>query len=328
MNKDAYYFSHDSNARHDPKILALRSVYGIEGYGRYWVLIEFLREQTQYKLRKSKHLCNALAMQMQCSADEAQNFLHDCINEFELLLEDEEFIWSDSLLKRMIEKDKKSEKAKKAAKKRWEKVNNDKGSMPSESKEDANAMQAHSEGKALKESKGKEKKVKESKVNEIKEEENIENKKDQEDQKNSSCSSHSSNPFKLFESEGFGTLSELVSDSIGDLIDTYTERWVCEAMKKSVLKGKRNLGYVTGILKNWKADGIDEPWEKEEKANDSPRYQSKRYGNQKPNIPIMQYTENSDAEFTQEQLEEAKRLANEWDKPVAAGIDIDEDRPF
>lgn len=32
-DKDAYFFAHDCNARNDPKILALRSVYGAEGYG-------------------------------------------------------------------------------------------------------------------------------------------------------------------------------------------------------------------------------------------------------------------------------------------------------
>ena len=31
--KDAYFFSHDCNARNDPKILALRSVYGARGTG-------------------------------------------------------------------------------------------------------------------------------------------------------------------------------------------------------------------------------------------------------------------------------------------------------
>lgn len=30
--KDTYYFSHDSNALIDPKILAMRCDYGIEGY--------------------------------------------------------------------------------------------------------------------------------------------------------------------------------------------------------------------------------------------------------------------------------------------------------
>lgn len=31
--KDCYYFPHDSNARSDPKIMALIQKYGIEGYG-------------------------------------------------------------------------------------------------------------------------------------------------------------------------------------------------------------------------------------------------------------------------------------------------------
>lgn len=43
MKKETYYFSHDLNARNDPKILILRSVYGLEGYRRYWVLIGRLR---------------------------------------------------------------------------------------------------------------------------------------------------------------------------------------------------------------------------------------------------------------------------------------------
>ena len=35
--KDAYFFAHDCNARNDPKVLALRSVYGTEGYGLYFM---------------------------------------------------------------------------------------------------------------------------------------------------------------------------------------------------------------------------------------------------------------------------------------------------
>jgi len=45
MKKDAYYFSHDSNARHDPNICEMRLNYGMEGYGLYWVMIEMMREQ-------------------------------------------------------------------------------------------------------------------------------------------------------------------------------------------------------------------------------------------------------------------------------------------
>jgi DnaD/phage-associated family protein len=81
----------------------------------------------------------------------------------------------------------------------------------------------------------------------------------------------SMNPFRLFENEGFGTISSMTSELLGDLIDTYSERWICEAMKIAVKKGKRNLGFVEGILKNWKADGIDEPWGGEKDDEESQR---------------------------------------------------------
>jgi len=40
MKKEAYYFSLDSNARDDPKILQLRMEMGWEGYGLFWAIIE------------------------------------------------------------------------------------------------------------------------------------------------------------------------------------------------------------------------------------------------------------------------------------------------
>ena len=51
--KDAYYFSHDSNARHDPKISALCSKYGLIAYAYFFQLIEILREQDGFKLDES-----------------------------------------------------------------------------------------------------------------------------------------------------------------------------------------------------------------------------------------------------------------------------------
>lgn len=68
------------------------------------------------------------------------------------------------------------------------------------------------------------------------------------------------NPFKLFESEGFGMLSDVIGQKIGDFIDTYGERWVCEAMKEAAFYQKRNLPYVRSILERYKTSGIDEPW--------------------------------------------------------------------
>jgi NACalpha-BTF3-like transcription factor len=45
MKKDAYYFPHFSNARHDRKIKRVSKELGIEGYGIYFMLLEVLREQ-------------------------------------------------------------------------------------------------------------------------------------------------------------------------------------------------------------------------------------------------------------------------------------------
>jgi hypothetical protein len=49
-SKDAYYFSHDANARNDSKMLKLRRELGIEGYGIYFCLVEILREQKDFCL--------------------------------------------------------------------------------------------------------------------------------------------------------------------------------------------------------------------------------------------------------------------------------------
>ncbi len=143
--KEVYYFSHDANARNDPKISKLRVAYGLEGYAIYWIIIEMLREQSCYKLSLSDY--DAIAMQSQCDPDTVHNLINDSIEKFKLFMSDGEYFWSNSLLKRMEQKADKSEKARQAALSRW----NDK-------KEDANAMRTHSERNASK--------VKESKVKE------------------------------------------------------------------------------------------------------------------------------------------------------------------
>ncbi|WMT42810.1 DUF4373 domain-containing protein [Paenibacillus sp. D2_2] len=148
--KEAYYFSHDCNARHDPKMTAMRAAYGAEGYGWYWMLIEMMMESSDYKLdMQSKYTFNAFALQLQSETMQMQKFVQDCINEFELFVSDGQFFWSKSLLRRMEKRKKTSEKRSEAANKRWSNAN--------ASKSDANAMQNDA-----KESKGKESKVNEN----------------------------------------------------------------------------------------------------------------------------------------------------------------------
>ncbi len=46
--KDSYYFPHFCNARHDRKIKRVTKELGVEGYGIYFMLLEVLREQTDF----------------------------------------------------------------------------------------------------------------------------------------------------------------------------------------------------------------------------------------------------------------------------------------
>ena len=46
--KDSYYFPHFQDARRDIKILRVRKDLGIEGYGIYFMILEILREQSDF----------------------------------------------------------------------------------------------------------------------------------------------------------------------------------------------------------------------------------------------------------------------------------------
>jgi hypothetical protein len=159
MAKEAYYFSHDSNARHDPKISSLVFDYGMEGYGRFWVLIEMLREQSGYKLKLDDNAYKALAMQMQCKIEDVKKFINDCIDVYKLFIVHDDFIFSQSLVDRMKIKDALKKKKVKAANARWDK----------EKQRKKDRMQVHSgayaKGEQCNAIKGKEIKVKEKKGN-------------------------------------------------------------------------------------------------------------------------------------------------------------------
>ena len=49
MAQAAYWFKHDTNAKDDYKCMLLIDQLGLEGYGIFWVLIETLREQEEYR---------------------------------------------------------------------------------------------------------------------------------------------------------------------------------------------------------------------------------------------------------------------------------------
>jgi len=102
---DSYYFKHDSNAREKPKIKALIKKYGIEGYGRFWIIIEALRNDSTYKLENKPYNWLALAESMQASVEEVQDFMNDCVVEFELFVKEDGFFYSESFLEKMAKLD-------------------------------------------------------------------------------------------------------------------------------------------------------------------------------------------------------------------------------
>lgn len=119
MPKDSYYFKHDSNARNDPKIRALIQKYGLEGYGRFWIIIEILRESSKYKIETEEYMWYALAEQMHCTIENAQLFIKDCIEKFKLFTQEDGFFYSCSLLERMNKLDEIRAKRIRAAEDRW-----------------------------------------------------------------------------------------------------------------------------------------------------------------------------------------------------------------
>lgn len=154
------YFSHDSNARDDEKILAMRIDLGWEAYGLYWALIEMLRDASDYMLKAN---FKVLAFSLHTTPELIEQII--CNYGLFCLTDDSQSFFSSSLTKRMEEKEVLSKKRRASAGNRWGKTTDsdanaeqiDANAMQLHSKSDANAMQLHPQSKV------KESKVKESK---------------------------------------------------------------------------------------------------------------------------------------------------------------------
>jgi len=120
--QEVYWFKHDGNAHRDQKILTMRSVYGFEGYGWWWTLLELMREACDYKLKYSgKHDLKTLAKLLETDADTLKEYINDCSNEFGLFCMDDDYFWSPSMLRRMNAYNQVCEKRREAVNQRWNK---------------------------------------------------------------------------------------------------------------------------------------------------------------------------------------------------------------
>lgn len=109
MPKDAYWFPHDSNARHDPRLVRLRMKHGLEGIGFFWCCIEFLRDQENYEATREEFETLEFSV---CSPDGVMATMES----LGLLTESDGFIYSESLKNRMFEWDERKRKLSEAGK--------------------------------------------------------------------------------------------------------------------------------------------------------------------------------------------------------------------
>lgn len=143
--KETFYFTHDYNARQDPKIKNLIRKHGILGYGIFWAIVEDLYQNA-----------NALRLDCECIAYDLRTdceLVESIIKDFDLFVIKDDYFGSLSVQRRTDERDARSSKARISAFARWSK--------------DANAMRTHSDRNAIKERKEKEIKEKEIKINNI-----------------------------------------------------------------------------------------------------------------------------------------------------------------
>ncbi len=147
MKPDIIYFDHDANARRDPKMISLISDFGADGYGKFWMLIEYLREQ-QGSIELTKNNYRAIAFELRCDTQEAENFINT-LTELGLLRYDDGFIFSDRLNKNIDHLNTVREKRKTAAKARWEKMNQSDTVNANASETDANALESECKSNAI-----------------------------------------------------------------------------------------------------------------------------------------------------------------------------------
>jgi hypothetical protein len=156
MEKEAFYFPHFCNARHDRKIRRLRKELGTEGYGIYFMLLETLREQQDlmYPLEDLDLLAEEF------NVSEAKVRVAIC-NYGLFEIDEEQKFFSPKMLVYLEPYFKMKEQRKIAGQKSADKR---------KSIEISTTVQQPFNDRSTKESKGKESKEKKSKVNTIKEE--------------------------------------------------------------------------------------------------------------------------------------------------------------
>lgn len=262
MAKDTYYFSHDVNASNDPKIIVMKELCGVISYAWWWILIEQLAAQEEYKLPMDKitftglgiafgmkqNEANASSNEAKLStAKQAEAFVILLINECELLETDGEFFWSPSLLRRNLLRKKKQEEISKKRSEAGRLGGLKSGKARSKTKQLLEANEANEANEA----KGKERKGNNSysySYGDARENENSENVLTMFDE-NSNKQDPYKNVFKIYMND-VGEISSITKEKLEYLVNDFGEDEVITAISKASEVGKASIAYITTILNN------------------------------------------------------------------------------
>ena len=257
MAKDTYYFSHDVNASNDPKIIVMKELCGVIAYAWWWILIEQLATQEEYKLPMDKitftglgiafgmkqNEANASSNEAKGStAKQAEAYVNLLINECELLETDGEYFWSPSLIRRNLLRKKKRDEISQKRSEAGRLGGIKSGKARSKTKQMLQANEAN-------EAKGKERKGNIYSYSYYRDGENqnseLLNMFDNEPPKTDPYK----NVFKIYMND-VGEISPMTKEKLEYLVNDFGESEVITAISKSVEVGKASIAYITAILNN------------------------------------------------------------------------------
>lgn len=254
MGRDVYYFSHDVNASNDPKIIVMKELCGVIAYAWWWILIEQLAVQEDYKLPMDKITFTGLGIAFGMKQNEAnasktkqaEAFINLLINECELLETDGEYFWSPSLVRRnLLRKNKQVEISRKRSE-----AGRLGGLKSAEQRSKTKQMLQANEANEANQAKGKERKgnIYSYSYNEARE-----NEKSDKDILSMFDESKKHDPyknvFKIYMND-VGEISSVTKEKLEGLVNDFGENEVIDAISKSSEVGKASIAYITAVLNN------------------------------------------------------------------------------
>lgn len=251
MGRDVYYFSHDVNASNDPKIIVMKELCGVIAYAWWWILIEQLAVQEDYKLPMDKITFTGLGIafgmkqnEANASSNEAnasktkqaEAFINLLINECELLETDGEYFWSPSLVRRnLLRKNKQVEISRKRSE-----AGRLGGLKSAEQRSKTKQMLQANEANEANQAKGKERKRN-----------NIE-------RDTRACEDE--NPLSMFDDDevknkpiydlymkSIGVVSPAIKERLDDLVESYGKERVIVAINTTADNGGNSIKYVETV---------------------------------------------------------------------------------